>query len=41
MVREGYGLTGMCYRKLFNSIDMYKEGSVGIPYPDTYYKIVK
>ena len=41
MVREGYGLTECVTGSCLTPIDMYKEGSVGIPYPDTYYKIVK
>ncbi len=40
-VREGYGLTECVSGTCLNPSHMNKEGSVGIPYPDTYYKIVK
>ncbi len=40
-IREGYGLTecvtGSCLTPRFD----YREGSIGLPYPDTFYKIVK
>jgi len=39
-VREGYGLTECVTGTCLTPKDMYKEGSIGIPYPDTYYKIV-
>lgn len=40
-VREGYGLTECVTGSCLTPMDTYKEGSIGIPYPDTYYKIVK
>lgn len=40
-VREGYGLTECVTGSCLTPIDMYREESIGIPYPDTYYKIVK
>lgn len=40
-VREGYGLTECVTGTCLNPVHMCKEGSVGIPYPDTFYKIVK
>lgn len=40
-VREGYGLTECVTGSCITPIDQYREGSIGIPYPDTYYKIVK
>lgn len=40
-VREGYGLTECVTGSCLTPLDTYKEGSIGIPYPDTYYKIVK
>ena len=40
-VREGYGLTECVTGSCLTPIDYYKQGSIGIPYPDTYYKIVK
>ena len=40
-VREGYGLTECVTGSCLTPIDYYKKGSIGIPYPDTYYKIVK
>lgn len=40
-VREGYGLTECVTGSCLTPKDYYKEGSIGIPYPDTYYKIVK
>lgn len=40
-VREGYGLTECVTGTCLNPSHKCKEGSVGIPYPDTYYKIVK
>lgn len=40
-VREGYGLTECVTGTCLTPKDMYKEGSIGIPYPDTYYKIIK
>jgi len=40
-VREGYGLTECVTASCLTPRDFHKEGSIGIPYPDTYYKIVK
>ncbi|MDD4547318.1 MAG: AMP-binding protein [Bacilli bacterium] len=40
-VREGYGLTECVTGTCLIPADEYREGSIGIPYPDTYYKIVK
>lgn len=40
-VREGYGLTECVTGSCLTPANYYKEGSIGIPYPDTYYKIVK
>ena len=40
-IREGYGLTECCAASCFTPLNYHKEGSIGIPYPDTYYKIVK
>ena len=40
-VREGYGLTECVTGSCLTPIEYYREGSIGIPYPDMYYKIVK
>lgn len=40
-IREGYGLTECVTGSCLTPLSTYKEGSIGIPYPDTYYKIVK
>jgi len=40
-VREGYGLTECVTGSCLTPFKYYREGSMGIPYPDTYYKIVK
>ncbi len=40
-VREGYGLTECVTGSCLTPEHTYKEGSIGVPYPDTYYKIVK
>ena len=40
-VREGYGTTECVTASCLTPIQMYKEGSIGIPFADTYYKIVK
>ncbi len=40
-IREGYGLTECVTGSCLTPVDHYREGSIGIPYPDTYYKIVK
>lgn len=39
-IREGYGLTECLAGTCLTPPTMYKEGSIGIPYPDVYYKIV-
>ena len=39
-VREGYGATECVTASCLTPKDYYKEGSIGIPFPDTYYKIV-
>lgn len=40
-VREGYGTTECVTASCLTPYHMSREGSIGIPYPDTYYKIVK
>lgn len=40
-IREGYGLTECVTGSCLTPCNDYREGSIGIPYPDTYYKIVK
>ncbi|MCL2125004.1 MAG: AMP-binding protein [Oscillospiraceae bacterium] len=40
-VREGYGLTECVTASCLTPSKFHKEGSIGIPYPDTYYKIVR
>lgn len=40
-VREGYGLTECVTGSCLTPMEMYREGSIGIPYPDMYYKIVE
>ena len=40
-VREGYGLTECVTASCLTPKDTYKEGSIGIPFPDTYYCVVK
>ena len=40
-VREGYGLTECVTASCLTPRDFHKEGSIGIPYPDTYFKIVR
>ena len=39
-VREGYGTTECVTASCLTPIGYYREGSIGIPFPDTYYKIV-
>ena len=39
-VREGYGTTECVTASCLTPKNFYKEGSIGIPFPDTYYKIV-
>ena len=40
-VRVGYGLTEATAATCLTPTGAYREGSIGIPFPDTYYKIVK
>ena len=40
-VREGYGTTETVTACCLTPTHIYKEGSIGIPFPDTYIKIVK
>lgn len=39
-VREGYGTTETVTACCLTPVHMYKEGSIGLPFPDTYIKIV-
>ncbi|MCL2890839.1 MAG: acyl--CoA ligase [Methanomassiliicoccaceae archaeon] len=39
-IREGYGLTECVTASCLTPIDEYRTGSIGIPFPDTFYKIV-
>ena len=40
-VREGYGTTETVTACCLTPTNIYKEGSIGLPFPDTYYDIVK
>ena len=40
-VREGYGTTECVTASCLTPTHMYKEGSIGQPFPDTYYSIVR
>ena len=40
-VREGYGTTECVTASCLTPYHMSRDGSIGFPYPDTYYKIVK
>ena len=40
-VREGYGTTESVTACCLTPKDAYREGSIGLPFPDTYMKIVK
>ena len=40
-VREGYGTTECVTASCLTPLTKAKEGSIGIPFPDTYYRIVK
>ena len=40
-IREGYGTTECVTASCLTPFDCAREGSIGIPFPDTYYKIVK
>ena len=39
-VREGYGATECVAASCLTPTDYYREGSIGVPFPDTFYKIV-
>lgn len=39
-VREGYGTTECVTASCLTPAEYYREGSIGIPFPDTFYKIV-
>ena len=40
-VQEGYGLTECVTASCLTPRDEYREGSIGIPFSDTYYKVVR
>lgn len=40
-VREGYGTTECVTASCLTPFDREKEGSIGVPYPDTYYTVCK
>ncbi len=40
-VRIGYGLTEASAATCLTPTGQYRDGSIGIPFPDTYYKVVK
>ena len=40
-IREGYGMTECLTGTCLTPKDTYREGSIGIPYPDNYYKIFR
>lgn len=40
-VREGYGTTECVTASCLTPVDYHRSGSIGVPFPDTYYKIVK
>ncbi len=40
-IREGYGTTECVTASCLTPVSDEREGSIGIPFPDTYYKIVK
>lgn len=40
-VREGYGMTECVTASCLTPANREKEGSIGLPFPDTFYKIVK
>ena len=39
-IREGYGTTECVTASCLTPVDYARDGSIGIPFPDTYYKIV-
>ncbi len=40
-IREGYGLTECCSASCLTPLNYYRIGSIGVPFPDMYYKIVE
>jgi len=40
-IREGYGLTECVTASCLTPVDYYRTGSIGVPFPDTFYKIVR
>lgn len=40
-IREGYGTTECVTASCLTPFDYAREGSIGVPFPDTFYKIVK
>ncbi len=40
-IRQGYGLTECVTASCLTPLDYHRVGSIGVPFPDTYYKIVK
>ncbi len=40
-IREGYGTTECVTASCLTPIGMARDGSIGVPFPDTYYKIVE
>jgi len=40
-IREGYGTTECVTASCLTPVQTAKEGSIGVPFPDTYYKIVR
>ena len=40
-IRQGYGLTECVTASCLTPVDYHRTGSIGIPFPDTFYKIVK
>lgn len=40
-VREGYGTTECVTASCLTPLNYHRSGSIGVPFPDTYYKIVK
>lgn len=40
-IREGYGTTECVTASCLTPVDYAREGSIGIPFPDTFYKIVR
>ena len=40
-IREGYGTTECVTASCLTPVDFARSASIGVPFPDTYYKIVK